>query len=112
MIAWVPDAQTGSSLVVSARYAKSSVVVKARPNSASAQLGKVLTSAMLSEADHKAMQKLLSSGPALRFVGVNCNADSATWRVTKSAAAGSPSDNTYSWLALGQQEHKPLDIDG
>jgi hypothetical protein len=107
----------GLQLVVSARYASSSVIIKATPTAKQVKLGAVTTAVSLSPEQQAGLAKSIADREDRRLVAVAAKAKAKvlTWVTTDRAlAAKSRADavQDYSFSSVASQAEKPLDVDG
>lgn len=107
----------GLQLVVSARYASSSVIVKATPTAKQVKLGGVTTAVSLSPEQQAVLAKSIASHEDRRLVAVAAKqkAKVLTWVTTDRALATKSRANAvqdYGFAPVASQAEKPLDVDG
>lgn len=107
----------GLQLVVSARYASSSVIVKATPTAKLVKLGAVTTAVSLSPEQQAALAKSIISHEDRRLVALTAKpkAKVLTWVTTDRALAAKSRANAvkdYGFEEVANQPEKPLDVDG
>lgn len=107
----------GLQLVVSARYASSSVIVKAVPTAKQVKLGGVTTAVSLSPEQQAVLAKSIASHEDRRLVAVAAKqkAKVLTWVTTDRALASKSRANAvqdYGFAPVASQAEKPLDVDG
>lgn len=113
----VPVGKGGIQLVVSARYASASVIVKAVPTAKQVKLG-ASTSPVALSAEHQAMlAKSIAARKDRRLVAVTpmAKAKVLTWVATDRALAAKSRANavkSYAFKEVAMQADKPLDVDG
>lgn len=113
----MPAGKGGFQLMVSARYASSSIIVKAVATSEQVKLGQVASPVSLPSEDQVALAKLISAPEDRRLVKVSPKAKSKVlaWVATDSALAAKSRANavsTFKFDDVAGQAEKPLDVDG
>ena len=113
----LPFGKGGVQLVVSARYASASVIVKAVPTSKQVKLGSMASPMSLSSDGQTALAKAISSPEDRRLVSVTSKAKSKalTWVATDRALAAKSCANavkSFGFEDVAMQPEKPLDVDG
>ena len=116
MLTLVPSERTGLELVVSARFADASVVIKAIPNIGRLDLGKVEFPIMMPWKQSNDLGKKLEDPSKRRLLDVmpEYNEDEYSWIVSNSALIAIGSDNaeeSFSFDALENEPNMPLDVD-
>jgi hypothetical protein len=117
VLSLVPDANMGIQLVMSARYADASVIVKATPNKARVDLGSVTTTVNLGVASRKALSKAIAKREHRRLVDIKPQIDDAEvqWIAEDRALMAQDRNNArrrFMFEDMAAQTHKPLDVDG
>jgi hypothetical protein len=113
----MPAGKGGIQLVMSARHASASIIVKALPTSKQVKLGSVTSPVCLASEDQVALAKLISAPEDRRLVTVAPKAKSKAlaWAATDSALAAKSRANavsTFKFDEVANQAEKPLDVDG
>lgn len=113
----VPAGKSGVQLVVSARYASASVIVKAVPTAKQVKLGASTSPVALSAEDQAVLAKAIAEQKDRRLVTVTpmAKAKVLTWVATDRALAAKSRANavkSFAFKNVAMQADKPLDVDG
>ena len=113
----LPDAATGVQLVMSARYADASVIVKATPVKQGMGFGVVASPVMLNGNARKALHKQIVKRSLRRLVDIvpESVGGELRWVACDKALIEKKRENgrrSYCFADMGAQAHKPLDVDG
>lgn len=113
----VPHQKAGLQLVMSARHADASVVVKATPKIAVKSFGDVSASVMLAASDVSSLASLLASSSTRGLITLSRNAEKVHFTTTIHNAALTPLKHTHAtvnveWVPIAEMAVKPLDVDG
>jgi hypothetical protein len=112
-----PNAAAGLELVVSARFADASAVIKATPRLERVVLGEVTTPMLMPWVQSRALTKMLDDRSTRRLVDVisDVNEGELSWIVGNSALIAVDSKNARQCCTLDSlvnETHMPLDVDG
>ncbi len=113
----LPDAATGVQLVMSARHADASVIVKATPAKQGMDFGVVASPVTLDGDARKALHKQIDKRSLRRLVDIvpETVGGELRWVACDKALMAKNRENgrrTYCFADMSEQAHKPLDVDG
>ena len=111
----IPHAQAGIELMVSARFAPSSAIIKAVPHADKALFGAVKSPMMMPKEDSQKLEKALVERATRRLLDLlpDVTNGELSWTLENSALLAKDSDNAqqhFTMQSLAAEVHKPLNI--